>query len=108
MASGGSSIQAIRIERARIGRCRRIEHRPCDQRLEEVAVDIEGTAEDDLLEERLEVESRFVAVDVRVAVEGQDRADVRMLEFGPIRAARGGAWTCLEASCGDEGCVRIC
>jgi len=61
--------QAIRIERARIGGCRRIEHWPGDQWIEEVAVDIE-VLEDDLLEESLEVESRFVAVDVRVAVEG--------------------------------------
>ena len=53
--------QAIRIERARIGRCRRIEHRPGDQGLEEVAVDIE-VLEDDLLEEGLEVESRWSCI----------------------------------------------
>jgi len=61
--------QAIRIERGRIAGCRRIEHWPGDQRLEEVAVHIE-VLEDDLLEERLIVESRLVAVDVRIAVEG--------------------------------------
>jgi hypothetical protein len=65
--------QASRIEYGRIRGCRRIEHRPGDQRLEEVAVDIE-VLEDDLLEENLEVEPWFVAVDVRIGVEGQDRA----------------------------------
>jgi hypothetical protein len=37
--------------------------------------------QDDLLEQRLEVESRLVPVDVRVAAQGQNSADVGVLEL---------------------------
>ena len=44
--------------------------------------------EDNLLEQRLEVESRLITVDVRVAVKGQNGTDVRVLEFdGAFRSA---------------------
>ena len=43
-------------------------------------MDIE-VLQDSLLEQRLEVESRLVAVDVWVAVQSQNSADVSVLEF---------------------------
>jgi hypothetical protein len=48
--------------------------------------------QDHLLQERLEVEPRLVAVDVRVPVQRQDRADVRVLNstdpFEPFWSSR--------------------
>jgi hypothetical protein len=43
-------------------------------------VDVEEL-QNDLLEHCLKVEARLIAVDIRIAVNRQDRADVRVLEF---------------------------
>jgi hypothetical protein len=71
---------ATHIDGVSIRSSRWIEHRAGDQWLEEVAMHIE-VLEDDLLEQRLEVEPRLVPVDVRIPVQGQNSADVGVLEF---------------------------
>jgi hypothetical protein len=50
------------------------------QRLEEVAMDV-GVLQHRLVEKRLKVEAGLVAVDLRMAVQRQNGADVRVLEF---------------------------
>ena len=76
----GRLEHAIHLQSLSAGRIRWIEHGSRDQRLEEVAMDVE-VLQHRLLEKRLEVEAGLVAVDVRIAVQRQDGADVRVLEF---------------------------
>jgi hypothetical protein len=76
----GRLDHAVHLKSLRAGRTRWIEHGSRDQRLKEVAMDVE-VLQHRLLEKRLKVEAGLLAVDVRIAVQRQDGADVRVLEF---------------------------